>query len=174
MRSTEQDSTPGRFRTAREGHCPRRRTRGPRRSVYLLLRYLPLPARIFLDSVTLLSSSSHPSFFKSSNAALVFETDSAPSETTSGNSGTSSIRCPRAMTSGGRVLAASAEATAWRFCVTLTRRCHRRQTFVGLNIPPPRHMLPKAAWPERWVPPPGTRGMRATARPVPHDSAAVL
>jgi hypothetical protein len=28
-------------------------------------------------------------------------------------------------------------------------------------------------WPERWVPPPPTRGIRATARPVPQDSAEV-
>jgi hypothetical protein len=28
-------------------------------------------------------------------------------------------------------------------------------------------------WPERWVPPPPTRGIRATARPVPQDSALV-
>ena len=32
---------------------------------------------------------------------------------------------------------------------------------------PPRHMLPKAPWPARWVPPPGTRGIRDTARPAP-------
>jgi hypothetical protein len=31
---------------------------------------------------------------------------------------------------------------------------------------PERHMFPKAAWPARWVPPPETRGIRATARPV--------
>uniref|UniRef100_A0A0A9FGU4 60S ribosomal protein L4 n=1 Tax=Arundo donax TaxID=35708 RepID=A0A0A9FGU4_ARUDO len=34
-------------------------------------------------------------------------------------------------------------------------------------------MLPKAPWPARWVPPPGTRGIRDTARPVPQDSADV-
>eukprot|EP00171_Calliarthron_tuberculosum_P014592 IDg14592t1 len=32
-------------------------------------------------------------------------------------------------------------------------------------------MFPKAPCPERWVPPPGTRGIRDTARPVPHDAA---
>merc|ERR1719389_1309235 len=99
--------------------------------------------------------------------------DCAPSETTRGNSDTSSIRCPRAITSGGKALAASADTTAWRFCVVFTFLCHRRHVFVGLNIPPPRHWLPNAPWPERCVPPPGTRGIRATARPVPHDSAAV-
>uniref|UniRef100_A0A0A9GTM9 60S ribosomal protein L4 n=1 Tax=Arundo donax TaxID=35708 RepID=A0A0A9GTM9_ARUDO len=56
---------------------------------------------------------------------------------------------------------------------TLTRRCQRRQILVGANIRPPRHMLPKAPWPARWVPPPGTRGIRETARPVPQDSAEV-
>lgn len=38
---------------------------------------------------------------------------------------------------------------------------------------PPRHMFPKAPWPDLWVPPPRTRGIRATARPVPQDSAEV-
>merc|ERR1719282_1451591 len=83
------------------------------------------------------------------------------------------MRCPRAMTSGGKQLAAKDETTAWRFWPTLTRLCQRRHVFVGQNMPPPRHMLPNAACPARWVPPPGTRGIRATARPVPHDSAAV-
>ena len=52
-----------------------------------------------------------------------------------------------------------------------SRRFER--TLVGANMRPPRHMLPNAPWPARWVPPPGTRGIRDTARPVPHDSAAV-
>merc|ERR1719158_1519206 len=34
-------------------------------------------------------------------------------------------------------------------------------------------MFPKAPWPARCVPPPGTRGIRATARPVHQDAAAV-
>ena len=33
--------------------------------------------------------------------------------------------------------------------------------------------FPYAPWPDRWVPPPLTLGIRATARPVPHDSALV-
>lgn len=33
--------------------------------------------------------------------------------------------------------------------------------------------FPKAPCPERWVPPPRTRGIRATALPVPQDSALV-
>ena len=31
----------------------------------------------------------------------------------------------------------------------------------------------RLTWPERWVPEPPTRGIRATARPVPQDSAEV-
>ncbi len=34
-------------------------------------------------------------------------------------------------------------------------------------------MYAMRTWPERWVPPPPTRGIRATARPVPQDSAEV-
>ena len=86
---------------------------------------------------------------------------------------TCSIRWPRARTSDGSAEAASADATAYRFWLRFTFRCHRRHTFVGANMRPPRHMLPKAPWPARWVPPPGTRGIRDTARPVPHDSADV-
>lgn len=37
----------------------------------------------------------------------------------------------------------------------------------------PKDTFPKAPWPERWVPPPLTRGIRATALPVPQDSALV-
>ena len=53
------------------------------------------------------------------------------------------------------------------------KKPERGRTLVGANMRPPRHMLPKAPWPARWVPPPGTRGIRDTARPVPQDSAAV-
>merc|ERR550532_3288662 len=66
-----------------------------------------------------------------------------------------------------------AETVAYRRWVTLTRRCQFRQVLLGLNIRPPRHMFPKAAAPDREVPPPRTRGIRATARPVPQDSAEV-
>merc|ERR1719221_662976 len=99
--------------------------------------------------------------------------DSMPSETTIGSSATSSTRWPLAITKGGRQLAANAVTTALRFSLTLTLRCHRRHVFVGQNMPPPRHMFPNAPCPDRWVPPPGARGTRATARPVPQDSAAV-
>merc|ERR1719396_182725 len=148
-------------------------TRGPRRMVYLRLRILPLPARTFLESMMRCNSSARPSFFSVSTACFVFVWDSRPSDTTRGNSDTWPMRWPRAITSGGRALAARADTTAWRFWVTFTRLCHRLHVFVGLNIPPPRHMLPKAPCPDRWVPPPGARGTRATARPVPQDSAAV-
>ena len=40
-----------------------------------------------------------------------------------------------------------------------------RQTLVGANIRPDRHWLPNAARQARCVPPPETRGIRATARP---------
>ena len=83
------------------------------------------------------------------------------------------MRWPRAMTSGGHADAAMAEATAYLRSFRLTLRCHLRQTFVGANMRPERHMLPKAPWPERCVPPPWTRGIRDTARPVPQDSADV-
>ena len=82
-------------------------------------------------------------------------------------------KLPFDWTRAGTPEAAIAETTAYRFWLTLTRRDQRRQPFVGANIRPPLHMLPKAPWPERWVPPPRTRGIRATARPVPHDSAEV-
>ena len=66
-----------------------------------------------------------------------------------------------------------AETVAYRFSLRLILTCHLRQVLVGAKRRPPRHMLPNAAWPERWVPPPPTRGIRATARPVPQDSAEV-
>merc|ERR1719440_666125 len=173
-RSTEAASTPGMLRRARVIPLSSLyTTRGPFRMVYLRLRILPFPARTFLESATFVSSSSQPSFLSRSIACFVFWTDSAPSETTRGNSATSPMWWPRASTRGGSVLAASDVTTACRFSVTFTRRCHRRQVFVGQNMPPPRHMLPNAPCPDRWVPPPGTRGTRATARPVPQDSAAV-
>lgn len=55
------------------------------------------------------------------------------------------------------------------FCPKLIFWCHFRQTLVGANIRPERHWLPKAACPARWVPPPDTRGIRATARPSTFD-----
>merc|ERR1719348_1752641 len=56
---------------------------------------------------------------------------------------------------------------------TLIFLCHLLQVLVGANIHPPRHMLPKAPWPDLWVPPPLTLGILATALPVPQDSALV-
>merc|ERR1711997_724497 len=58
--------------------------------------------------------------------------------------------------------AAIALVIAYRRWLMLHRLCHRLQVLSGANIRPPRHMLPKAAWPDRWVPPPRTRGIRAT------------
>merc|ERR1719413_68630 len=82
-----------------------------------------------------------------------------------------STTCPRAITRAGTAEAAKADATAYRFCPMLTFLCHLRQVLVGANMRPPRHMLPKAPCPDRDVPPPPTRGIRATARPVPHEEA---
>ena len=106
-------------------------------------------------------------------ASLVFFSSSTLSDRTRGTSAVSSMRWPLDITSAGMPVAAMAEHRAYRFWLVLMRRCQRLQVFVGANMRPPRHMLPKAPWPERWVPPPRTRGMRATARPVPQDSAEV-
>merc|ERR1719502_2621376 len=92
-------------------------------------------------------------------------------ETMSGPSGVPMMRWPRAITRAGTADAAMAEATAYRRWVRFTLRCHLRHVLVGENMRPPRHMLPNAPWPERCVPPPCTRGMRDTARPVPHEAA---
>merc|ERR1719502_65557 len=98
----------------------------------------------------------------------MFSTDE---DTMSGPSGVPMMRWPRAITSAGTADAAMADATAYRRCVRFTLRCHLRHVLVGENMRPPRHMLPNAPWPERCVPPPCTRGMRDTARPVPQDAA---
>merc|ERR1719149_565332 len=106
-------------------------------------------------------------------AAEVFLVDSTEVSSTRGISGTSSTLCPRAMTRAGTAEAARAEATAYLFWVVLIFLCHLRQVLVGAKMRPPRHMLPKAPCPEREVPPPWTRGIRDTARPVPQDCAEV-
>lgn len=59
---------------------------------------------------------------------------------TRGISGTWLMRCPRAITSGGRALAAKALHTAYRRWLIFTLRCQRRQILVGENIRPPRHI----------------------------------
>merc|ERR1712001_652314 len=118
-------------------------------------------------------SSQAPTFLRRSTACLVFLYSWALLLTTSGISGTASTRWPLAMTSAGTPVAAMALVTAYRRWLMLHFLCHRLQVLSGANILPPRHMLPKAAWPDRWVPPPRTRGIRATARPVPQDSAEV-
>jgi len=104
-------------------------------------------------------------------ASLVLVRDSAESEITSGTSLTLAMRCPLAIKREGKAEAAKEEATANLLWFLLTFLCQRRKVLVGANIRPERHMLPKAAWPARPVPPPETRGIRETARPVPQDSA---
>merc|ERR1719353_1500859 len=101
----------------------------------------------------------------------MFSTDE---DTMRGPSGVPMMRWPRAITSAGTADAAMADATAYRRCVRFTLRCHLRHVLVGENMRPPRHMLPNAPWPERWVPPACTRGIRETARPVPHDAADAI
>lgn len=100
-----------------------------------------------------------------------------PSETinvTTKNSNFScEIKLPLDITNAGTPEAAIAEHKAYLFWFTFIFLCHLRQVFVGANIRPPRHMFPNAPCPDLWVPPPRTRGIRATALPVPHDSALV-
>lgn len=67
--------------------------------------------------------------------------------------------------------AAKAEATANLFCLMLVLLCHLLQILMGANILPFLHMFPKAACPDLLVPDPPTLGIRATALPVPQDSA---
>lgn len=114
-----------------------------------------------------------PMSFNNFTASLVFSRASTELGTTSGISGTSSKLWPRAMTRAGMAEAASAALTARRRTLRGTRECHLRNTLVGANMRPPRHIFPKAPCPDRCVPPPETRGIRATARPVPQDSALV-
>merc|ERR1712088_347114 len=83
------------------------------------------------------------------------------------------MTCPFAMTRAGTPVAAMAEHMAYLFWATPTFLCHLLHCLVGANMRPPLHMFPKAAWPDLWVPPPLTLGIRATARPVPQDSAEV-
>ena len=107
-------------------------------------------------------------------ASLVFFAEAAREpDSTRGTSSSPSMRWPRACTSAGTAEAASADTMAKRRWPTFTWRCQRRQILVGAYMRPLRHMLPKAAWPERLVPLPATRGIRATARPVPQDMAEV-
>lgn len=56
---------------------------------------------------------------------------------------------PRAKTNDGTPEAAIALTKAYRRCFKLIFLCHFRQTFNGAYIRPPRHMLPKAPWPDR-------------------------
>lgn len=65
-------------------------------------------------------------FLRRATAAEVFWRDPAESSTTRGTSVTASMRWPRAITRLGSALAARAEATAYRFWLMFTFRCHRR------------------------------------------------
>merc|ERR1712137_557205 len=69
----------------------------------------------------------------------------AVDEMTRGTSGTVLMAWPRARRRAGLPEAASAEAVAKRFWFRLIFWCHLRQTLVGANMRPERHMLPKAA-----------------------------
>merc|ERR1719427_2498095 len=106
-------------------------------------------------------------------ACLVRVKPCTESATTSGTSAIPSITWPLAMTRAGTPVAAMAEHMAYLFWATLIFLCHLLQVLVGANMRPPRHMLPKAPWPDLWVPPPLTLGILATALPVPQDSALV-
>lgn len=84
------------------------------------------------------------------------------------------ILCPLAKTKGVKADPAKAAATACLFYLLLTLRCHLLHVFKGANILPFLHMLPKAAYPDLWVPDPPTLGILATALPVPQDSALCI
>mmetsp|Transcript_13766 Transcript_13766/g.39155 ORF Transcript_13766/g.39155 Transcript_13766/m.39155 type:complete len:243 (+) Transcript_13766:322-1050(+) len=147
---------------------------GPRRWTYRRFRILPLPRRTFRDAFTRSQSSSAPTRWSTAWATFVLSTLARESVSmTSGTSWTLSTRWPRAITRAGSADAARAEQTATRRWFRLVLRLQLRHTLVGANMRPPRHMFPKAPWPARCVPPPETRGIRATARPVPQDSADV-
>lgn len=68
-------------------------------------------------------------------------------------------------------VAATAVAAACLFYLILTLLCHLLHTLIGVDILPFLHWLPNAAYPDLCVPDPETLGIRATALPVPHDSA---
>ncbi len=84
------------------------------------------------------------------------------------------ILCPLANTRGTIALAAIALATACLFYLLFTLLYHLLHIFNGANILPFLHMLPKAAYPDLWVPDPETLGILDTALPVPQDSAECL
>eukprot|EP00906_Rhabdomonas_costata_P026362 RCo037542 len=167
-------STPGMFLSARcRWRMLLQMMSGPFFSLRLRPRTLPLPARSLRWYLHRRQSSFRPILARNFSAARVLETFSKLSETTRGISGTLLMLCPRASTRAGTAEAASAARTASLRIFTLHALFHFRKVFGWPNLCPPRHMFPKAPWPERWVPPPLTRGIRATARPVPQDSALV-
>lgn len=100
-------------------------------------------------------------------ASLVLSTFSNLLSTTKGISGTYSILCPLAITKGVTPEAAIAAAAACLLYFKLTLLCHLLQVFKGANILPFLTILPKAAYPDLWVPDPLILGILATALPVP-------
>mmetsp|Transcript_67848 Transcript_67848/g.167580 ORF Transcript_67848/g.167580 Transcript_67848/m.167580 type:complete len:274 (+) Transcript_67848:296-1117(+) len=170
--STFMTSTPGMLRN----DCsipllPLYTTRGPLRCTYLLFLILPLPLRIFFESLTCSTSSKALCALRHSMASLVLVMASISLEITRGTSPTLLILWPRAMRRAGTAEAARAEQTATRRSLLFVLAVHFLHVLLGANMRPPRHMLPKAPWPERCVPPPAIRGIRDTARPVPHEMA---
>jgi len=170
---TLQISTPGTFLTAcgKFYDDPSYTTKGPLLYLYFLFLNFPTPDLTFLAFSTLSTSAYAPNLFKNAITSFVFERFSILSSTTNGRFGTSSTLWPLAYTNGVIAEAAKAEATACLFCLRLTFLCHLLHVFNGANILPFLHWLPKAAYPALWVPDPLTLGIRATALPVPHDSA---
>merc|ERR1719220_3404536 len=139
----------------------------------LLFLSFPLPALILLVAYTLATSAQALLRLKNSTASLVFWKPWALSDTTKGTSLMPEMTWPLAMTRAGTPVAAMAEHMAYLFWAMLIFLCHLLHCLVGANMRPPLHMLPKAACPDLWVPPPLTLGILATVRPVPQDSADV-
>ena len=61
----------------------------------------------------------------------------------------------------------------WALSWAVTLFAHNVDDRTGDYARISRELGEKAPWPARCVPPPGTRGIRDTARPVPQDSALV-
>merc|ERR1719186_794728 len=172
--STWMVSTPGIFLNALVSPWSRSKiTKGPNFWTCLLFLSFPLPALIRLVEYTLATSAQALLRLRNTTASLVLENDWTLSATTSGTSEMPWIWWPLAMTKAGTPVAAIAEQMAYLFWAVLTFLCHLLHVLVGANMRPPLHMLPKAPWPDLWVPPPLTLGILATALPVPQDSALV-
>jgi hypothetical protein len=136
---------------------------------YLLFLCFPDPVLTFLENLHFSISSPTPNPVRIESKSLVLVLLSLSK--TNGISGTWLTLCPLAKTNEGMAEAAKAEATACLLWTRLTFLCHLLHVVLALNILPPLHMLPKAPCPDLWVPDPPTLGIRATALPVPQDSA---